>query len=216
MPYAGAPLLPESRPSTSCPLTTPTPRCCAGRRSGGGNLRQLRSSIDRVTALLALSLSVPGCSLVAHVTGGFDSPAIELAASKVESISLATVHLVFEFVVHNPNAFTLMPRALRYRLTVNHNVLAEGRADVAVSLPPLSSTSVPVPMDVRLDRLSNAAHGTTALGEIPYDLDVWRSIDSWLHPREVHVVTSSVLRMNVPLGLARGGAVAFPAEGWQS
>jgi hypothetical protein len=64
--------------------------------------------------------------------------------------------------------------------------------------------------------LSNAAPRAVMLGEIPYDLDVWMSVDAWLHPRELHLATSSVLRLNLPVGLVRGGAVAFPIGGWQS
>jgi hypothetical protein len=73
-----------------------------------------------------------------------------------------------------------------------------------------------LPIAVGLDRLTHAAQGVMILGEIPYDLDVWLAVDSWLRPREIHLLGSSVLRLNPPLGLASGGAIAFPRAGWQS
>jgi LEA14-like dessication related protein len=176
----------------------------------------IASFVGRVIVLLAFCVSLAGCSLVARVTGGFESPVIELEASKVESISLANTHLLFELVVHNPNAYSVTSHALRYRLMVGGAVVAEGTDDVTQTVPPNASASVNLPIDVRLDRLLNAAQGTTVLGEIPYDLDVWLSVDSWLRQREVHLRTSSALRMNLPIGLARAGVVAFSGAGWQS
>lgn len=179
-------------------------------------MHRLPSAIRRVIIPLALGLPLTGCSLVARVTGGFESPALELQASKVESVSLAVTHVVFELAIHNPNAYALRSRELRYRLTVDQTVVAEGVVDVTAPLPPRSSAPVYLPVDVGLDRLLNAAPAAMVLGEIPYNLDVWVSVDSWLRQRQVHLVTSSVLRLNLPLGLARGSVVAFPDPHWQS
>jgi hypothetical protein len=40
-------------------------------------------------------------------------------------------------------------------------------------------------------------------------------VDSWLRRREIHLLASSVLRLNLPLGLACDGAIAFAGVGWQ-
>jgi len=177
---------------------------------------RLRSAIERATLTVAVCVPLTGCSLVAGVTGSSESPVVELQASRVESVSLGTTHLVFELVFHNPNAFTLTARAFQYRLTVNRTVVADGATNVSVTVPPKASASADLPIGVERDRLSNAAQGAMVLGEIPFDLDVWLAVDSWLHRREIHLLASSVLRLNLPLGLAREGAIAFPGVGWQS
>jgi LEA14-like dessication related protein len=179
-------------------------------------MQRLRLVIARCILPLAVCLPLTGCSFVAGVAGNLESPGIELQASKVESISLTVVQLVFDLAIHNPNSFALTPHALRYRLRVGQAVVAEGAIDVAVTVPPRASNSMRLPIAVRQDRLSDAAQGTMSLGEIPYDLDVWLAVDSWLRWREIHLAASSVLRLNPPLGLARGSAIAFPGVGWQS
>jgi LEA14-like dessication related protein len=178
-------------------------------------MRGIPSTFSRVVVLLGLCQALAGCSLMARVTGGFESPVIELEASKVEAISLERTLLLFELVVHNPNAYTVSAQALRYRLTVGGTVIAAGATDVAQTVPANGAAPANLPIEVRGDRLSNAAQRVLVLGEIPYDLDVWLSVGSWLRQREVHLRASSVLRMNLPVGLARA-VVAFPATGWQS
>ena len=163
-----------------------------------------------------LSVPLTGCALVARVTGGFEDPALELQGSKVESVSPDVTRLLFTLAVHNPNAFPLESRVQRYRLIVNGTVVAEGTSNILVPIPAGVPTLVDLPIEVGPGSLSNAAPRAVVLGEIPYDLDVWLSIDAWLHPHEVHLATSSVLRLNLPLGLVRGDVVAFPIGGWQS
>jgi LEA14-like dessication related protein len=174
-----------------------------------------RFSIVPGVASLMLSVSLAGCSLVARVTGGFEDPAIELQGSKVESVSSEVAHLLFTVAVRNPNAFPLESRVQRYRLTISKTVVAEGTSNIRATVPAGAPTFVDLPIEVGPGSLSNAAPGAV-LGEIPYDLDVWLSVDTWLHRREVHLQTSSALRLNLPLGLVRRDAVAFPIGSWQS
>jgi len=162
------------------------------------------------------SVPLTGCSLVARVTGGFAEPALELQGSKVEAVSPDVTRLLFTIAVHNPNAFPLESRVHRYRLTVDTTVVAEGTSNILATIPAGAPTLLDLPIEVGPGGLSSAAPRAVVLGEIPYDLDVWLSVDAWLHPREVHLATSSVLRLNLPLGLVRGDGVAFPIAGWQS
>lgn len=180
-------------------------------------MHRLRSLIGRgVASSLLLCLPLTGCSVVARVTGSFEEPAIVLHASKVESLSLNTAHLLFTLVVHNPNSYTLHPQALRYHLTINQTPIADGNSRVTVSVPASGAASLDLPLEVSCDVLSNAAPDAMMLGEIPYELNIWMSVDSWFSAREIHFATSSVLRLNLPIGLADAGVVAFPVGGWQS
>ena len=163
-----------------------------------------------------LCVVLTGCSLVARVTGAFEDPALALQGSKVESVSPDITRLLFTLVVHNPNAFPLESRVHRYRLTIEKTVVAEGTSSIFATIPASAPTLLDLPIEVGPGSLSNAAPRAVVLGEIPYDLDVWLFIDAWLHPREVHLATSSVLRLNLPLGLVRGERVAFPSDGRQS
>jgi LEA14-like dessication related protein len=172
-----------------------------------------RPSIARAV-LLALCLPLAGCSIVTRIAGGFEDPTVELEASKVASISLSAAQLLFTLRVHNPNARALQPQGLRYRLTVNQTMLAEGATDASVTVPPRASAPLNLRVDVPLKALLDTAPGAMTLGEIPYELEVWLSVDSWFRQHEVRLVASSVLRLNLPLGLAR--VVAFPDGGWQS
>jgi len=163
-----------------------------------------------------VSVPLTSCSLMARMTGRFEDPALELQGSKVESVSPEMTRLLFTLAVHNPNAFPLDSRVQRYRLTVSKTVVAESTSNILATVPAGGPTFVDLPIEVGPGSLSNAAPGAVVLGEIPYDLDVWLSVDTWLRRREVHLQTSSVLRLNLPLGLARGDKVAFPTGGWQS
>lgn len=186
------------------------------RPSGGHNMHRLRSWIVRIVASLLLCVLLTGCSLVARVTGGFEDPALGLQGSKVESVSPDLTRLLFTIAVHNPNAFPLESRLQRYRLTIDRTVVAEGTSNILATVPAGAPAFVDLPIELGPGSLSNAAPGAVLLGEIPYDLEVWLSVDTWLHRREVHLHTSSVLRLNLPLGLVRGGVVAFPIGGWHS
>lgn len=179
-------------------------------------MHRLRFSIDRLVAALMLCGLLTGCSLVAQVTGGFEDPAVELHGSKVEAVSPDATRLLFTLAVQNPNAFPLESRVQRYRLTINQAVVAEGTSSILATVPAGAATLVDLPIEIGAGRLSNAAPRAVVLGEIPYDLDVWLYINAWLHSREVHLATSSVLRLNLPLGLARSDMFAFPIGGWHT
>jgi LEA14-like dessication related protein len=161
-------------------------------------------------------LPLAGCSFVAAVSGTLESPVVELQASKVESISPTSAQLLFDLAIYNPNAFSLTSHGLRYRFRVGQAVVADGASDVTATVPPRASNAMTLPIEVQWDRLSNAAQGAMILGEIPYDLDVWLAVGPWVRRREIHLQASSVLRLNLPIGLACDAAIAFPFMGWQS
>jgi len=163
-----------------------------------------------------LCVPLTGCSLMARMIGPFADPALELQGSKVESVSSQATRLLFTLAVHNRNAFPLEARVQRYRVTVEKTAVAEGTSAVAATVPASALALVELPIEVAPGSLSNAAPRAVVLGEIPYDLDVWLSLDAWPQQREVHFQTSSVLRLNLPIGLARSSVVAFPITGWQS
>jgi len=188
----------------------------ATRPPGNQNMHRPRFGIVRVVVSLVLTMPLMGCNLVARVTGGFEDPTLGLQGSKVESVSPDVTRLLFTIAVHNPNTFQLESHVQRYRLTIEKTVVAEGTSSIFAIVPAGAPTLVDLPLEIGPGSLSNAAPRAVVLGEIPYDLDVWLSIDAWFHPREVHLAASSVLRLNLPLGLVRGNAVAFPIEGWQS
>lgn len=188
----------------------------AEHTAGGRDMLRLQFAIARAVFPVALCLPLAGCSFVAGMTGGLENPVAELQASKVESISQGSTHLVFALTIRNPNAYALTVQAFQYRLAVNQVVVASGATAVSAKVPSKGSASVDLPIEVRTDRLSAAAQGAMVLGEVPFDLDVWLAVGSWPRRREIHLPASSVLRWNLPLGLARNGAIAFRHLGWQS
>jgi LEA14-like dessication related protein len=160
-------------------------------------------SLFKTLGTLAICLPLmTGCSLPAMVLGRFEPPITVVSASKVESISLGPVVLRFVLTVRNPNAFGLRTHAVRYRLSLSNQVIAEGRTASGVTVPPHASSIVEFRMEVPFTALSNAAPGAMMLGEIPYELDGALVVGSFLSQREVPFTAASVLRVNLPLELA--------------
>ncbi len=172
------------------------------------------------TAFLIICLPLAGCTLVAHVSGRFESPELHIEASRVEWITLSAARLLFELTLCNPNAYAVHQGALRYRLSVNHQPIAEGNAPAGGTVAPGACASIHVPIEAGLSALLNAAPGAMILGEVPYELEVWLAVNSLVRRRDVRFVGSSVLRLNLPLGLARTAPwraeVAFADARWQT
>jgi LEA14-like dessication related protein len=157
-----------------------------------------------------------GCAMSALLTGRFEEPEITLADSKVETISSTTVRLSFGLDIFNPNSYGLQLRVTRYRLIIGGTVMAQGGEPVAVSLPAHGKATVHLPADVAFEVLQSTAHAAMMTGEIPYQLEAWFQVGNLLRTRQLSFVDSSVLRLNLPLGLARSGGLAVAQADWQS
>ena len=173
--------------------------------------RMMRRPRRSTQCLLSLALFLPGfagCGLPALLAGHFETPVATLASSKVQSISPMASEIAFVLTLHNPNSYGLRTQVVRYRLSVNGAVVAEGSKPAEVALPADESTPVRFTVDVGFDALEKAAAGALVIGEVPYQLETWISLRSWLQPREVYCVAASVLRFNVPLELAMEASIS--------
>jgi LEA14-like dessication related protein len=151
-------------------------------------------------ALLVCLLA--GCALPALVGGRFVEPEVTLSRSKVDSLSSSAAHVVFGLQVYNPNPYTLRLRGCRLGLTVGGTAIAAGETAHGVSVPARGSGTLDVSMEVNWGQLLAAAQDAIMIGEIPYQLDGSLRFGVFLWQREIRFVRSSVLRLNLPLGLA--------------
>jgi len=166
-------------------------------------------------ALLCLPLFVAalhGCAGIKMLRGGVEAPEVVLAASKVVAFSARRADLLFDFDVRNPNAFALTAHSLNYRLTVRDKVVAEGSRDTAVSLPAGGDALVQLPIQAHVDPLMEAAVAGFVVGEIPYRLEATLTFGSFLFRQQIDIVASSILRLNLPLGLANHGLRRGPIQ----
>jgi len=166
-------------------------------------------SLARSLTPLSLAILLLGCSIVAPLARGFESPRVQIFASKVESISHAYVRLRVELAIFNPNPYGLHPQRIRYRLSVNDIQVAEA-TQPGVTLTAEASTPFHLATDIPFDTLARAAAAAVLLGEVPYVLDGSLQLSSLFVERDVPFRASSVLRFNPPLDLA------VPSRGWGS
>lgn len=166
-----------------------------------------------IAAFVAGLPLLAGCSLTALVAGRVEPPVVTLHASEVESLSPSTAVVRFALAVDNPNNFGLSVRAVGCRLSLNDQVVAEGRGSDRVTLPAHATVTVEVRMDVPFAALSTASPDAMMLGEVPYDLDGRLRFGSFIAERELLFDVASVLRLSPPLGLARLWLRSLPEAG---
>jgi len=157
---------------------------------------------NRLFRVILMLPAFAGCGMPAVLVGRYEAAATTLVASKVESLSPVASDIVFALAVHNPNSYGLRMRLIRYRLMVHGVAVAEGTNRAEVSLPAGKSTTWELPVSVRVDALEAAAPEALGIGEVPYQLEGWVSLGSWLRQREMHFIVASTLRFSLPLELA--------------
>lgn len=158
-----------------------------------------------IVSLALLSLAHQGCSAVAMLTGSFERPAVEVVASRVTALGTRRADVVIELEVENPNAFALTARDLSYRFALDGSMVAEGEWQLSATIPAKGKGRIELPLRVQLEKLLQSAATGLALGEIPYQLDATLTVGTFLLQRDIEITEASVLRLNLPLGLARLG-----------
>ncbi len=136
------------------------------------------------------------------IAGKYDAPDIRLVASKVTSLTRHSATAVFTFAVHNPNSFALDAYNVRYRLKFDGAVVAEGNPPANVALPANAAAEIELLAIIHRDKLLNVAATALMLGEIPYRLEATFAVGTFLFQRQIDIVESGVLLLNLPLGLA--------------
>ena len=95
------------------------------------------STISQLSTL-ALAVGVTGCALVTATP-----PSVDVMGIRLVGMGLTEQQLAVTLCVTNPNSKELAFRRVTADLDVAGAPLAAGASDVAVQLPPLSSTTVP-------------------------------------------------------------------------
>jgi len=156
-----------------------------------------------VLCAAATATVLGGCGASALISGRFDPPQVSIGAARVDTLSLAAATLSIGLDVFNPNPYSLRVRGLEYRLSTAGTLLAEGAASGAIDLPGEQRATVILPVRLDLEALARAAQAALSLGEVPYDLELRFNVGTMFLERPVRHVESSVLRLTLPLGLAR-------------
>ncbi|MEQ9562507.1 MAG: LEA type 2 family protein [Woeseiaceae bacterium] len=119
-------------------------------------------------ASIATVLALTACAS----TGSFiESPSITLTNIRSGQMSFDRQNFVLEFDIHNPNAFPLPIRALRYDLQIADQRFASGETQGEITVPAAGAGSVAI--SVELDMLQQASRLASMLrvgsrGNLPY------------------------------------------------
>jgi LEA14-like dessication related protein len=148
-----------------------------------------------------------GCSLLASVSGRFEPPDLRIQHSRIDSITSEALAVSLTVEVYNPNPYALQIQQMRYALDVAAQELAAGEITEPFELSESQSHVLTLPLVLRLPATTQSS-AVLALAELPYDLRVTLTIRAALRQRHVQVSQASVLRLDLPLGLA-----ADPAAG---
>ena len=123
------------------------------------NMHSLRKIIPAILASFALS----GCATTEALV---DAPTVTLNSVELESISFGQQTFLLGFDVHNPNAFPLPVRAVRYRVLFDDERFAGGQARGAFMIP--ANGDGQFALDVDLDIANSASMVTSLLaGGVP-------------------------------------------------
>lgn len=121
-------------------------------------------------AAIALMCVVSAC---ASTTSLVESPSIKLANIRSGHLSFDRQNFVLEFEIHNPNAFPLPVKALRYDLQIADQRFASGETQGEFTVPAAGDAAFAISVD--LDMLQQASRLASMLrvgsrGDLPYKL----------------------------------------------
>lgn len=110
-----------------------------------------------------LALSVAGCALA-----GATPPQVDVLDVRLVGLGLTEQQLAVTLCVTNPNKISLDFRRVTADLDVSGAPLATGRSDLAVQLPPLSSTAVPFTVVTTVQNVGPQLLGILNTGRVAY------------------------------------------------
>jgi len=122
----------------------------------------------RLAVGLALGgvLAVAGCASIARRV--FQNPVVTVADTKVTGFSARGGSLEVTLRVENPNDFRLDVGALRYAVWVDSTQVATGQLDRIVTLEPVTTSTVVVPVQFALDAVAMVGVRFLTTGSLQY------------------------------------------------
>ena len=122
----------------------------------------------RLAVGLALGgvLTVAGCASIAR--RAFQNPVVTVADTKVTGFSARGGSLEVTLRVENPNDFRLDVGALRYAVWVDSTQVATGQLDRIVTLEPVTTSTVVVPVQFALDAVAMVGVRFLTTGSLQY------------------------------------------------
>lgn len=122
----------------------------------------------RLAVGLALGgvLAVAGCASIAR--RAFQNPVVTVADTKVTGFSARGGSLEVTLRVENPNDFRLDVGALRYAVWVDSTQVATGQLDRIVTLEPVTTSTVVVPVQFALDAVAMVGLRFLTTGSLQY------------------------------------------------
>lgn len=129
-----------------------------------------RARVALAGGLAALAmLTLGACALLEQ--GGVARPEVDLASTRVASLSLADVDLVLGFEVDNPNSFGVRLDRLDYQLDVGGERLASGDQRRGVEVGARGRTVAEIPISVAWDDLARVYRSLRGSGSPSYRID---------------------------------------------
>jgi len=115
---------------------------------------------------LGVVLAVAGCASIAR--RAFQNPVVTVADTKVTGFSARGGSLDVTLRVENPNDFRLDVGALRYAVWVDSTQVATGQLDRIVTLEPVTTSTVVVPVQFALDAVAMVGVRFLTTGSLQY------------------------------------------------
>lgn len=156
---------------------------------------------NRHLAAFTMLLLLDGCGTLTAVAGRFDPPELRIHRSWIRGVTPTTLAVSFTIDLDNPNRYALQVQRLRYSLIVDGEELGAAENSEPLTLPGRQTRTLELPLTASLATWTAV---TATLGEMPYELRVTLSIEAPWFDHSVEVSQRSVLRIDVPLGLASG------------
>ena len=117
----------------------------------------------RLLAASTLAIVVTGCALASDTP-----PSVDVLAVRLVGIGLTEQQLAVTLCVTNPNANQIAFRRVTADLDVSGAPLAAGASDLAIQLPPMSSTAVPFTVVTTVQNFGPQLFGVLRTGSLDY------------------------------------------------
>jgi len=141
--------------------------------------RRFGSLVARTVGSLALlaGAGLSGCKTAGELFGAIDKPAAKVTGARLSDLSLDGAALTFDVKISNPYAVPMPLANVDYALASGDKKMLAGKAALSGSVPSNSSTTVPIPVNVKFADVLRALSGVRPGAVVPYTADLNFSTD---------------------------------------
>ena len=132
--------------------------------------------VSALLLALGFAFALAGCASF-DLAGIVKKPEVTVKGAEIELLTFDQARVRFDVVLANPNPVGVRLAGFDYRLTIDGVEFLTGTVDRAVSIAARGSSTIPVPVAFRYDKLFAAVARLAEATETPYEMSVGFSFE---------------------------------------